>query len=104
MTFLLGRQATLGQAPPMRLSSMLMTCCPCEPRCQAIHLPDSPLPMMIASYCSGVDMRISVRLDIETATSFIRCGSCETGLIDGDGDRISRRRGRCESGSLAAIG
>src|SRR5271154_6037946 len=63
MTFLLGRQATLGQAPPMRLSSMLMTCCPSEPRCQAMYLPASPLPMMMASYRSawfGVDMGISV--------------------------------------------
>src|SRR5258708_5361098 len=67
MTFLLGRQATLGQAPPMRLSSMLMTRCPCAPRVQAMYLPASPLPMTIASYCSGVvDIRNSVRLDIGT--------------------------------------
>src|SRR5271156_3557325 len=79
MTFLLGRQATLGQAPPMRLSSMLMTCCPCEPRCQAIHLPASPLPMMIASYCSGVDMRFSVRLDIETARRLSDAGAAKPG-------------------------
>src|SRR5438094_10662558 len=51
----------------MRLSSTLMTRCPCEPRCQAIHLPASPLPMMIASYCSGVpDMREPPEIDVKT--------------------------------------
>ena len=39
MTFLLGRQAMLGQAPPRRLSSMLATRWPWAPRVQARYFP-----------------------------------------------------------------
>jgi hypothetical protein len=47
MTFLLGRQAMLGQEPPRYLRSIVATRCPCSPNVQARNFDPVPLPRMI---------------------------------------------------------
>src|SRR6478736_6015963 len=56
MTFLLGRQAMLGQAPPTYRRSMTAVRLPCEPSVQARSLPAAPLPRTTTSYSSGCAM------------------------------------------------
>src|SRR5579863_384921 len=53
MMFLLGRQAMLGQAPPMYLRSTVATRCPCSANVQARNFEPVPLPRITRSYSSG---------------------------------------------------
>src|SRR5271154_2886936 len=48
--FLLGRQAMLGQEPPMYFRSITKTCFPCLASVHARYLPPSPLPRTTRSY------------------------------------------------------
>src|SRR5438128_1120437 len=60
---------------------MLMTRCPCVPSVHDMYLPASPLPMMIASYCSGVlDIRNLLRLILRRPVSGVGCGRGATGF------------------------
>src|SRR5579859_3114363 len=53
MMFLLGRQAMLGQEPPMYLRSTVATRCPCSAKVQARNFDPVPLPRITRSYSSG---------------------------------------------------
>src|SRR5690348_2063474 len=57
MIFLLGRQAMLGQEPPIYLRSITIARIPFLARLQAMYLPASPLPSTTTSYSSvvGID-------------------------------------------------
>src|SRR5262245_5810059 len=60
MTFLLGRQAMLGQEPPIYLRSITATLLPCLASAHAMLLAPSPLPKTTMSYCSGFDELVLV--------------------------------------------
>src|SRR5215831_19862347 len=53
MTFLLGRQAMLGQDPPMYLRSMTATRCPSPAKVQAAMVDPVPPPRITRSNSSG---------------------------------------------------
>lgn len=53
MTFLLGRQAMLGQEPPTYLRSITAVRSPFFAKVQAMYLPGSPLPSTRTPYSSG---------------------------------------------------
>src|SRR5262252_7448601 len=53
MIFLLGRQAILGQEPPINFRSMTTARIPFLAKVQAMYLPASPLPSTTTSYSSG---------------------------------------------------
>src|SRR5262245_33323125 len=55
MTFLLGRQAMLGQDPPIYRLSMTAVRFPCGASVQARSLPAAPLPRTTTSYSSAAD-------------------------------------------------
>src|SRR6516164_9899476 len=54
MIFLLGRQAMLGQEPPIYFRSMTTARIPFLAEVQALYLPASPLPSTTRSYSSAV--------------------------------------------------
>ena len=56
ISFLLGRQLTFGQAPPIHRRSTTAVRCPDPARCHARDLPLLPLPRMRTSYSSGRGM------------------------------------------------
>src|SRR5262249_59931953 len=56
ISFLLGRQAILGQEPPIHRRSTTAVRRPDRAICQATFLPPSPLPRIRTSNCSGSDM------------------------------------------------
>src|ERR1700730_4822251 len=58
MIFLLGRQAMLGQEPPIYFRSMTTARIPFLARVQAMYLPASPLPSTTTSYSSGGDIGV----------------------------------------------
>src|SRR5215469_3653056 len=53
MMFLLGRQAMLGQEPPIYFRSMTAVFIPLLARLHEINLPPAPLPSTRTSYSSG---------------------------------------------------
>src|ERR1700722_12311303 len=53
MMFLLGRQAMLGQDPPIYFRSTTATRCPWPPKVHAASFDPTPLPIIRRSYSSG---------------------------------------------------
>src|SRR5215471_19824214 len=62
MIFLLGRQAMLGQEPPIYFRSMTTARIPFLARVQAMYLPASPLPSTTTSYSSGCGTGVCIDL------------------------------------------
>src|SRR5262245_4520124 len=60
ISFLLGRQAMLGQEPPIHLRSTTAVRRPDPAICQANNLPPAPLPRIKISKCSDLDIASSV--------------------------------------------
>src|SRR5258708_17146756 len=100
MTFLLGRQAMLGQEPPRYLRSIVATGCPCCANVHARNFDPVPLPSITRSY-SSASVILALVLDEEVSTLLIsvsfplreRCKgkgapvSC-TLVFDGDSNEI----------------
>src|SRR5271166_5744260 len=93
ISFLLGRQAMLGQEPPIQRRSTTAVRRPDCAICQASNLPPNPLPRIRTSNCSGWDINPSVcdSNDREANAGFVarlpqficRCGAALTLEQDG---------------------
>src|SRR5215813_5815707 len=76
MMFLLGRQAMLGQEPPIYFRSITATCFPCLASVHAMYLDPSPLPKTTMSYSSGLNLssplRVKGGVELKSLLRFIK--------------------------------
>src|SRR5262249_9199327 len=72
ITFLLGRQAMFGHAPPTYLRSITTTRCPFCADVHAMSLPPAPLPRTTRSYASGFEIVEFILLRVEVLRTLFR--------------------------------
>src|SRR5262245_6796817 len=91
MTFLLGRQAILGQEPPIYFHSTTATCFPSLANAHAMYLAPSPLPKTTMSYSSGLDGLpfAPVKALVEPRSSIV---FIEATPLPGRGTALSRKQ------------
>src|SRR5215475_9945154 len=77
ISFLLGRQAMLGQEPPIHRRSTTAVRRPYRAMCQASNLPPNPLPRTKTSTGSASDMKIPLSIPAHDSTHHSADGSDE---------------------------